>query len=243
MSAGDLIEVGRIVAPPRPVFRDPARVDELSSSIRVVGLRCPLVVRPIGLGTFELVDGFLRHQAVDELGWSEVRAVVLELDDRAAARLRLTLNSARRTMSALEEARLVRFLLDRGDHPSTIAAVLGRPTSWVQARLELLDRLCATLLLEVERGALSPRLAGEIAAAPRAGRRACARPRASTRSRPTRPAASRATSPHPTARGRSASTRSRIPPPSWHDRAGRRPLRRPRRSPTSSRTCRRSRST
>lgn len=87
MSAGVLLEVGRIVGPPTPVFRDPARVDELASSVRAVGLRCPLVVRPLDVGTFELIDG--HSPPVDALGWREVRAVLLELDDRAAPHAQL----------------------------------------------------------------------------------------------------------------------------------------------------------
>lgn len=106
MSATTSVEVGRVVPPATRVFRDPARVEELTDSIRVVGLRCPLVVRRLNDHAFELVDGVLRHEAVDALGWREVPALVVDLDDRAAARMRLVLNAVRRCVSPLEEGGL-----------------------------------------------------------------------------------------------------------------------------------------
>jgi hypothetical protein len=50
-----VIEIGRLVPPSVPHQEDVHRVDELKDSLRELGLRVPLVVRPTALG-LEIVD-------------------------------------------------------------------------------------------------------------------------------------------------------------------------------------------
>ena len=70
-----VIEIGRLVPPSAPHLEDAHRVDELKDSLRELGLRVPLVVRPTALG-LEIVDGLLRYQAARTLGWGLIPVIV-----------------------------------------------------------------------------------------------------------------------------------------------------------------------
>jgi ParB/RepB/Spo0J family partition protein len=161
-----LVEMGRIVLPELPLFRDEGFVRALAESIAAEGLDHPITLRRTPFG-YEAVDGRFRFEAAQRLGWSEMPARILDLDERAACRHRLRVNSTRRRMHALEEARLLHFLLEQGDDPVDLAKMLGRSLDWVRGRLQLLERLSLALQGEVERGELGPTLALEIAAAPK----------------------------------------------------------------------------
>lgn len=162
-----LVEIGRLTSPSAPTFRDEAWVKEFMESIESLGLQQPLVVRPLeDASRFEIVDGLLRFQALRALDWERVPVVFADLDERKACLARLVINAARRAVSPLEEARLVRVLVDQGERPAKIAASLGRSRDWLRGRLELLERLETTLQREVERGELTPTVALEIAGAP-----------------------------------------------------------------------------
>ena len=91
---------------PRREFSEEELAD-LSNSIRENGLLQPIVVRPApsgGTTAWELVAGEWRWRAVMRLGWSEVPALVRQLDDRAMLVLALVENIQRARLSALEEA-------------------------------------------------------------------------------------------------------------------------------------------
>jgi ParB family transcriptional regulator, chromosome partitioning protein len=179
-SAADLaqIPVGSI----RPNARQPRkRVDAegvagLAESVRAQGVIQPIVVRPDGDGSYELVAGERRWRAAKAAGLPTVPALVRETDDRDSLLLALVENVAREDLSPVEEARAYavlqdEFALSLGD----IAERVGRSKPAVSNRLRLLD-LPDDVLALVERGALTEGHARAVLAVPdHDGRRRLAR--------------------------------------------------------------------
>jgi ParB family chromosome partitioning protein len=169
-SAADLaqIPVGSI----RPNARQPRkRVDAegvagLAESVRAQGVIQPIVVRPDGEGSYELVAGERRWRAAKAAGLPTVPALVRETDDRDSLLLALVENVARENLSPVEEARAYavlqdEFALSLGD----IAERVGRSKPAVSNRLRLLD-LPDDVLALVERGALTEGHARAVLAVP-----------------------------------------------------------------------------
>ena len=110
---------------------DAAHVQALAGSIALQGLLVPLVVRPAG-ARFELVAGFHRAAAARSLGMTDVPIVVREAESEDADRA--VENIARKQLTALEEARAVRAMLQQGLSEDGAAQALGWPKSRVTAR-------------------------------------------------------------------------------------------------------------
>ncbi|HET6765258.1 MAG TPA: ParB/RepB/Spo0J family partition protein [Longimicrobiaceae bacterium] len=144
---------------PRREFA-PEQLAELEESIRQNGLLQPIVVRAATGATpegadWELVAGERRWRAVRRLGWTEVPAVVKELDDRAMLILAIVENVQRAELSPLEEAQGYRQLVDEfGFTQAEVAESVGRDRSTVANLLRLLQ-LPASVQRLVSQGALS----------------------------------------------------------------------------------------
>jgi ParB/RepB/Spo0J family partition protein len=116
-----------------------AMVETLAASICDVGLIHPVVVRPKSDGRYEIVAGTLRLAAARRLGCSRVRALVLQLDDIEARRVRLTENSARFDLTPMDEARFIHDLLHTHEK-AQVAKIVHRSVRSVEmarARLAL----------------------------------------------------------------------------------------------------------
>jgi ParB family chromosome partitioning protein len=180
VSAADLaqIPVGSI----RPNARQPRkRVDAegvagLAESVRAQGVIQPIVVRPDGEGSYELVAGERRWRAAKAAGLPTVPALIRETDDRDSLLLALVENVAREDLSPVEEARAYAVLQDEfGLTLGDIAERVGRSKPSVSNRLRLLD-LPDDVLALVERGALTEGHARAVLAVPdHDGRRRLAR--------------------------------------------------------------------
>lgn len=96
---------------------------------------------------FEVIDGFKRFRAAREANLEEISVVVDEvIDVKEAKRLILQSNSPRRTISSMDEARVVKSLVD--EHGLTLTAtskLLGRKCAWTSKRYTLAKRLDASL--------------------------------------------------------------------------------------------------
>src|SRR5438105_14071931 len=68
---------------PRQTFDDEA-ISDLAASIRQVGILQPVVVRPAGDGTYQLVVGERRWRAARRAGLALVPALVIETDEQGA---------------------------------------------------------------------------------------------------------------------------------------------------------------
>jgi ParB family chromosome partitioning protein len=114
---------------------------ELQASLRENGLLNPIAVRPAPSGDgFELIAGERRLRAAAGLGWSEIPAVVKEIDDRALLTLALVENLQRTDLNPIEEAEGYRHLMrDFSLTQAEVAEVTGKERSTVANVLRLLQ--------------------------------------------------------------------------------------------------------
>lgn len=118
-------------------------VTELAASIAEVGLLEPLVVQP-DHDRYQLLAGHRRLAAVQQLGWTEVPAVIRPvesdgLDDASRIVIQLVENLQRRDLDPFEEARGLAQLKALGWKQADIAKRIGRSPGHVSKRLALLD--------------------------------------------------------------------------------------------------------
>lgn len=139
---------------PRQVVEEEA-LAELVHSVREVGLLQPVVVRPHGEGTFELVMGERRWRAATEAGLTEIPAIVRETDDADMLRDALLENLHRAELNPLEEAAAYHQLLeDFGCTHEELAGRIGRSRPQISNTLRLL-KLSAPVQRRVAAGVLS----------------------------------------------------------------------------------------
>ena len=147
----DLIRRGR--HQPRRIVEE-STLEELADSVRARGIVQPIVVRPSGTGSFEIVAGERRWRAAQMAGLDEVPAVVRDLSDREAAAVALIENIQREDLNPIEEAQGYRSLAEEfGLTHQELADAVGRSRSAVSNALRLLD-LNDDVRALVERGEL-----------------------------------------------------------------------------------------
>jgi ParB family chromosome partitioning protein len=140
---------------PRKEFRA-EELAELESSLRASGLLQPITVRPATSGTgYELVAGERRLRAATRLGWTEIPAVVKELDDRTLLTLALVENLQRADLNPIEEAEgYQRLIAEFSLTQQQVAEVIGKDRSTVANLLRLLN-LPASVRRLLQDGALT----------------------------------------------------------------------------------------
>jgi ParB/RepB/Spo0J family partition protein len=122
---------------------DPAAERAMLSSLQTYGQLSPLVVCRFAAGQWELLDGFKRLRAAQQLGLKDLSVRSLEVSLRASKAAMLQLNRVGRAISSMEEALVVHSLChEDGLNQVEIAALLGRHKSWVCRKLTLIERLC-----------------------------------------------------------------------------------------------------
>ena len=92
---------------------DEQGLKELSDSIKEHGIIQPLVLRKLG-NKYEIIAGERRYKAAQMAGLQTVPAVVANIDDNTSAEVALVENVQRRDLTAIEEARSYKSLLDKG---------------------------------------------------------------------------------------------------------------------------------
>ena len=92
---------------------DEQGLKELADSIREHGIIQPLVLRKLG-DKYEIIAGERRYKAAQIVGLTTVPAVIANIDDNKSAEVALVENVQRRDLTAIEEARSYKNLLDKG---------------------------------------------------------------------------------------------------------------------------------
>jgi len=111
----------------------------LAESIAGVGLINPITVRPRG-DRYEVVAGHRRLLACRAINYDPVPCIIQQDDDELAEKAMLAENVARKDLSPIEEACMLRELQDHyGYGYRTLCKVTGRSQGWIQMRLRLLD--------------------------------------------------------------------------------------------------------
>ena len=125
---------------PRRTF-DPQELEELEASLRANGLLNPVTVRPAKAGGgYELIAGERRVRAAARIGWTEIPAVVKEIDDRSLLTLALVENLQRADLNPIEEAEGYQQLIRDFDlTQAELAAAVGKERPTVANMLRLLQ--------------------------------------------------------------------------------------------------------
>ena len=124
---------------PRKEF-PPEDLADLEASMKASGLLQPVTVRPLpGNRGFELIAGERRLRAATRLGWTEIPALVKEVDDRTLLTLALVENLQRSDLNPIEEAEGYQRLLDEFKHTQQqVADAVGKDRSTIANMLRLL---------------------------------------------------------------------------------------------------------
>jgi ParB/RepB/Spo0J family partition protein len=123
---------------PRLSFDEKA-LNELAASISQHGIIQPLVVRRLG-DKFEIIAGERRYKAATIAGLKTVPVVVMDLSDNESAEIAIVENIQRKEMTALEEAKSFKRLLDRGYlTQEQLALRMGKSQSAIANKLRLLN--------------------------------------------------------------------------------------------------------
>ena len=123
---------------PRLTFDEEA-LNELANSIKEHGIIQPLILRDLG-SKYEIIAGERRYKASALAGLTEVPAIIGSMDDQTSAELALIENIQRKDLSAIEEAKSYKKILDMGNlTQETLAKRMGKSQSTIANKMRLLS--------------------------------------------------------------------------------------------------------
>ncbi|MCC6350710.1 MAG: ParB/RepB/Spo0J family partition protein [Candidatus Eisenbacteria bacterium] len=123
---------------PRTRFDD-AGLKELADSIRTSGVIQPVLVRPRGIGEYQLVAGERRLRAAQLAGLEQIPAIVRDFDDRGMMELALIENIQREDLNPIDEARAYQALVEKvGLTHDQLSERVGKQRSSITNSLRLL---------------------------------------------------------------------------------------------------------
>lgn len=123
---------------PRLTFDEEA-LNELANSIKEHGIIQPLILRDLG-SKYEIIAGERRYKASQIAGLTEVPAIIGSMDDQTSAELALIENIQRKDLSAIEEAKSYKIILDMGNFTQDeLAKRMGKSQSTIANKMRLLS--------------------------------------------------------------------------------------------------------
>jgi ParB family transcriptional regulator, chromosome partitioning protein len=138
---------------PRTAFTE-RELDELTESIRAVGILQPLMVRKAGAG-YELIAGERRLRAAKQAGLTEVPVIEREVSDDDMLTLALVENLQREDLNAIEKAKGFRELIEKHSLTQEAASKrLGKDRTTIANFMRLLE-LPEVVQHVVSRGTIS----------------------------------------------------------------------------------------
>ena len=124
---------------PRKYF-DKDALEELSESIKENGLLQPILVREYGEGRYQIIAGERRYRACKLAGITDIPAIILDRDDKAAAQIALIENIQREDLNPLEEALAYKALKEEYDMTQEeLSERIGKSRSAIANSMRLLD--------------------------------------------------------------------------------------------------------
>ena len=124
---------------PRLVFEETA-LNELAASIREHGVLQPILVRPAGHNTYQIVAGERRWRASKLAGLETIPALIEVIDDDTALEIAIIENLQREDLTPLDEAAMYdRMVREHGYSIRKLAEKLGKDKGYLENRLRLAD--------------------------------------------------------------------------------------------------------
>jgi len=135
---------------------DEEYLNELAESIKKDGLWNPILVKRLNNGEYEVISGGHRLRAAKMLGWEEIDAKILDIDDDVAAILGIKTNFLQKNLTDIEEAKAIKRIIDEfGMTQHEIAERLGKSPAWVSNRLALILDVSKKVQLALEENKIS----------------------------------------------------------------------------------------
>jgi ParB family chromosome partitioning protein len=150
---------------PRKNFADDALAD-LAASVKEKGVLTPILVRPLGADSYEIVAGERRWRAAQMAKLHDVPVVVRELADAEALEIAIIENVQRADLNVIEEAAAYQELIDRfGRTQEQVAQEVGKSRPHIANTIRLL-RLPESVKALVMEGKLTAGHARTLLSAP-----------------------------------------------------------------------------
>jgi ParB family transcriptional regulator, chromosome partitioning protein len=122
---------------PRAGFDEDA-LATLTASVRELGVLQPVLLRPVGDGTYELIAGERRWRAAKRAGLQTIPALVRDVDDTTSLEHALVENLQRTDLNPLEEAAAYQQLIEEfGLTHEQVAMRVGRSRAAISNTLRL----------------------------------------------------------------------------------------------------------
>lgn len=141
---------------------DREKIDELANSIKTVGLKVPIIVRPKGK-QFEIISGERRWTAAKKAKVKKVTVLVKDLDDDEMAIESLIANEFRENLDPWERAKYLKRIKNMAgvESDEELGKFVGMSKQAIQMAWRYLD-IDDDVKEKVNRGLLEPRVAREI---------------------------------------------------------------------------------
>ncbi len=124
---------------PRKYFEERS-LRELAQTIKKKnGVVQPVTVRPLPGKKYQLVVGERRWRAAKVAGLRSISAIIRKLSDNEAAEESSIENLQREDLTPSEEGQATKNMIDLGLRLEEVAERIGKSTSYLQARLDLLE--------------------------------------------------------------------------------------------------------
>ena len=134
---------------------NPARILQVEKSMRVHGQLQPVIAR-VHQDKYQLIDGFKRFYASENLLMETLQCRVLDIDLPGAKVLLLSYNRPHRSMEAWEEALVLHDLQQTHSlDQRSLAELIGYSRSWVSRRLSLIEKIDENVSAQIMMGALT----------------------------------------------------------------------------------------
>ncbi|MFT5453430.1 MAG: ParB family chromosome partitioning protein [Enterobacterales bacterium] len=114
-------------------------LEELANSIKAQGVIQPVVVRPIGKDSYEIIAGERRWRAAQKAGLGEIPAIIKDVPDEAAIAMSLIENIQRENLNAIDEALALQRLMQEFElTQQEVADAVGKSRTTVTNLIRLL---------------------------------------------------------------------------------------------------------
>ncbi|QVK17882.1 nucleoid occlusion protein [Mycoplasmatota bacterium] len=122
---------------PRTIF-DVDKIQELAASIKIHGVLQPIIVRTIN-NQYEIIAGERRYRACVSLNLETIPAIIKDLNEEDAASVALIENIQREDLTAIEEAKAYKVLMEVNQlKQENLANQLGKSQSTIANKIRLL---------------------------------------------------------------------------------------------------------
>jgi ParB/RepB/Spo0J family partition protein len=143
------------------------RILQVEKSMRLHGQLQPVVAR-VHEGGYQLIDGFKRFYAAEDLLMETLQCHLLEIDLTQAKVLLLSYNRPHQSMEAWEEAMVLQDLhKTHSMDQRSLSQLTGYSRSWVSRRLSLIGKMDEDVSSEIMMGTLTSSHARALTKLPR----------------------------------------------------------------------------